>query len=136
MDAKKFIMAALAGGVTLFVLGGIFYAILLADFFNSAAGDSVGTYRQEPIFWAILVGELCAAALVTLIFGRWASISTFAGGAKAGAIFGVLLSLSFGLTMYGTTTLMSMAAVLVDPIVNLIRYVVAGGVIGWVLGRK
>jgi len=91
MDAKKVIMASLAGAVTLFLLGFIFYGVLLMDFFNNAAGASASVYRQEPILWAIFLGELSTAALVTIIFGRWASIKTFMGGLKGGAIIGLLL---------------------------------------------
>jgi hypothetical protein len=39
--------------------------------------------------FALATGLL--AALVTLIFGRWASISTPLGGLKAGAIIGLVL---------------------------------------------
>lgn len=135
MDAKKFIMATLAGGVTLFCLGYVFYEALLGDFFKSAAGDSAAL-RQEPIIWAIFVGETVIAAVLTMIFGRWAAIKTFVGGAKAGAILGVLLALGINFTLFGTTTMMTMvAAVVVDPLISLVRLGVAGGVIGWVLGR-
>ena len=108
MDAKKFIMAMLAGAVTLFLLGYVFYVALLADFFMKAAGSAAGTFRQEPILWSIFLGEAAMAALITLIFGRWASIKTFTGGLKAGAIIGILAGLSINFVFYGTTTLGTM----------------------------
>ncbi len=135
MDAKKFIMAMLAGAVTLFLLGYVFYVALLADFFMKAAGSAAGTFRQEPILWSIFLGEAAMAALITLIFGRWASIKTFTGGLKAGAIIGILAGLSINFVFYGTTTLGTMTSGLADSIVTLIRHAIAGGVIGWVLGR-
>ena len=82
MDAKKFIMAMLAGAVTLSLLGYVFYVALLADFFMKAAGSAADTFRQEPILWSIFLGEAAMAALITLIFGRWASIKTFTGASK------------------------------------------------------
>ena len=42
MDAKKIIIATLAGAVTLFLLGFVFYVVLLNDFFMNAAGSSAG----------------------------------------------------------------------------------------------
>jgi len=136
MDAKKAIMASLAGAVTLFLLGFIFYGVLLMDFFNNAAGSSANVYRQEPILWSIFLGELSTAALVTIIFGRWASIKTFMGGLKGGAIIGLLMGLGINLVFYGTTTLGTLASTLVDPVISVIRLGIAGGVIGWVLGKE
>ena len=81
------------------------------------------------------MGELSMAALVTMIFGRWASIKTFVGGMKGGAIIGLLAVLSFDMIFYGTTTLGTLTSTLVDPLIGMVRAAVAGGVIGWILGR-
>ncbi len=136
MDAKKVIMASLAGAVTLFLLGYIFYGVLLMDFFNNAAGSYASVYRQEPILWSIFLGELSMAVLLTIVFGRWASIKTFMGGLQGGAIIGLLVGLGMNLIFYGTTTLGTMTSTLVDPIISVIRLGIAGGVVGWVLGKN
>jgi hypothetical protein len=135
MDAKKFIMATLAGAVTSFLLGFIFYVVLLEAYFQSAAGSSAGFYRQEPILWSIFLGELTMAGLVTLIFARWASIRTLIGGAKGGALIGVFFGLAINLVLYGTTTMGTLMSGLVDSVISMIRLGITGGVIGWVLGR-
>ncbi len=136
MDTKKLTLGSLAGAVTLFLLGFVFYAVLLESFFNEAAGASASVYKAEPTLWAIFVGELLMAVLVATIFLRWATISTFMGGLKGGAIIGTLLGLGFAFTMFGTTTMMSLPAILVEGVVSAIRFGIAGGVIGWVLGRE
>ncbi len=136
MDAKKLVMASVAGAVTLFVLGGLFYVLLLEDFFTKAAGDAAVAYRQEPLLWSIFLGELANAVLVTVIFGRWASIKTFMGGVKGGAVIGLLMGLGIALIFYGTTTLGNITSTLADALITVIRYGIAGGVIGWVLGRE
>ena len=136
MDIKKLSLAAAAGGVTLFILGAVFYVGLLESFFNEAAGTSANVYRAEPLMWAIFLGELCAAVLITYIFQRWATIKTLKGGVKGGAVIGLLLGLAINLTMYGTTTMSTLPAVLVDAAVTTIRFSLAGGVIGWLLGRE
>ena len=51
---------------------------------RSAGRGCGGLTKETPIWWALIIGELLLAALVTLIFGRWASISTPLGGLKAG----------------------------------------------------
>ena len=135
MDAKRFILATLAGAITLFLLGWLFYGFLLMDFYEKAAGSSAAVYREVPIFWAIFLGEVAMAALLTKIFG-WSAIKGFMGGLKGGATIGVLLALGINLIFYGTTTLGTLTSWLFDVIVALIRYGIAGGVIGWVVGRK
>jgi len=134
MSAKSFVLATVAGGVTLFVLGGLLYGLLLADFFESHS--AANTMRETPIWWALIIGELLLAALVTLIFGRWASISTPLGGLKAGAIIGLLLAAAINFTMFAVSTVfVDPTAGVVDAVVSAIRLGIGGAVIGLVLGK-
>ena len=134
MSAKSCVLATVAGGVTLFVLGGLLYGLLLADFFESRSAPN--TMRETPIWWALIIGELLLAALVTLIFGRWASISTPLGGLKAGAIIGLLLAAAINFTMFAVSTVfVDPTAGVVDAVVSAIRLGIGGAVIGLVLGK-
>ena len=134
MSAKSFVLATVAGGVTLFVLGGLLYGLLLHDFFESHS--AANTMRETPIWWALIIGELLLAALVTLIFGRWASISTPLGGLKAGAIIGLLLAAAINFTMFAVSTVfVDPTAGVVDAVVSAIRLGIGGAVIGLVLGK-
>jgi hypothetical protein len=132
MSAKQFLLATLAGFLTLFFLGFLFYAVLLMGFFESHSG---GAMREAPVFWALIVSELTLAALGTLIFGRWAAISTAVGGLKAGILIGLLLGIALNFGLYATTTLMDMTGSLVDLLVTTVRLGCAGAVIGLVLGK-
>ena len=132
MSAKSFVLATVAGGVTLFVLGGVLYGLLMADFFESQSSVAM---RETPIWWALILGELLLAAFVTLIFGRWATISTALGGLKAGAIIGVILTAAINFTMYAVSDIMNPTGAAVDVVVATIRLAVAGAVIGLVLGK-
>lgn len=133
MSVKNFVLATVAGGVTLFVLGGVLYGLLLFDFFESHSAPNI--MRETPIWWALITGELLLAALVTLIFGRWASISTPLSGLKAGAIIGLLLAAAVNLTMYATSSIVDPTAGVADVVVSVIRLGIAGAVIGLVLGK-
>jgi len=135
MSAKRFLLATLAGGLTLFFLGYLFYVVLLESFFASHSGTATGAVRELPIFWAIILGELALAALVTLIYGRWATISTAMGGLQAGAMIGLLLGLNYGLVIFGTTYTTDLTAVIVDVVVTAIRVGIAGAVIGAILNK-
>lgn len=138
MDAKKSIMATLAGFIVHFFLGFIFYGVLLVDFYASNVGTASGVKRptDEMQWWALMTGNVVQGYLLVYIFGNWANITTFGGGLKAGAIIGFIMSLGFKLDMYGTTNISNLTATLVDPIVMTVMMGVTGGVIGWVLGRK
>ena len=129
--SQRTILAAVAGAVTLFVLGYLTYVVLLGDFF---ADHGAGT-QAEPVFWAIILGELALGCLMAHIFDRWASIRTFAGGFQAGAVIGCLLAIGFGLIKFGAFGGTDLTAVAVDTVVSVIRYGLAGGVVGMVLGR-
>lgn len=135
MTTQRFALATVAGFVTLFLLGFLTYGLLLADFFAASAGAGIAAMRDPPLIWAIALGELLAAALLTIVIGRWAGARTAGEGAKIGATFALLLALSVGLTLYGVMTTSTLASTFVDVIVSTIRFAIAGGVIGAVLAR-
>lgn len=134
MDAKKFAMASLAGGVTLFLLGFVLYGVLLSEFMEANMTPGVG--KETPDMVPLILGELVLAAFLTLILSRWSGITSFGAGAKAGAVLGLLLGLGLNLEMYGTMNLSGPATIPVDTLVNAVRMGLTGGVIGVVLGRS
>ncbi len=138
MDAKKRLMATLAGFVVYFMLGFILYGVLLMDFYSSHTGTATGVMRidADMQWWALIAGNVVQAYLLVYIFGNWANITTFGGGLKAGAIIGFIMSLGISLNMYGTTNISDLTSTLVDPVVMSVMLGITGGVIGWVLGRK
>ncbi len=129
--SQRTVLAALAGAVTLFVLGYLTYVVLLAGFFAANGATALG----QPVFWAIFLGELAFGFLLAYIFSRWAAIKTFAGGFQGGAVIGILLALGFGLIQFGAFGNITLTAVVADAVISLIRYGLAGGVVGLVLGR-
>jgi hypothetical protein len=138
MDAKKRMMATLAGFIVYFMLGFIIYGVLLMDFYASHSGTATGVMRidTDMQWWSLIAGNVVQAYLLVYIFGNWANITTFGGGLKAGAIIGFIMSLGISLNMYGTTNVSDLTSTLVDPFVMAVMLGITGGVIGWVLGRK
>lgn len=134
---SKSIIAAVAGGVVFFILGYLFYAVLFAGFFAQNVGTATNYMKgmEEVNLLAIFLGHLSAGFLLAIVFGTWGNIRTFVGGAKAGAIFGLLISLSWNLIMYGTTNAMNLTATLVDPIIGAVMLAITGGVVAQLLGR-
>ena len=133
MAAKQFTMATLAGGVAALVLGYLFYGLLLTDFYASNTGSATGVMKEVPIWWALILGQVLFAALLTMIMG-WRGDSSAGAGLKTGALVGLVLGLSFNFTFYGTANVANLTATLVDPIVAVIQTGIMGAVIGAVLG--
>ena len=124
---KKCILATLAGGVALFVLGFVFYGMLLAEFF---ANDAVS---ESPNYMAVAGGQLAGGALLALVLS-WRAAEGPGDAFKAGAGVGVLYSLSMSLTAFGTMEGMhTMATVAGDAVVMLVMYGIGGMVVAKVL---
>lgn len=138
MDAKKRIMATLAGFVVFFLMGWLLYGMLLMDFFMSNSGSATGVMRSdtEMVWWALALGNLFQAYLLVYIFGKWANITTFGAGLQTGAVIGLILGYGYDLTMYGTSNISNLTSTLVDPLVVAVMMGLTGGVIGMVLGKK
>jgi hypothetical protein len=138
MDAKKRIMATLAGFVVFFMLGWLLYGMLLMDFFAANSGTATGVMRgdTEMVWWALIVGNLLQSYLLVYIFSKWNSVNSFVSGLQAGVTIGLILGFGFDLTMYGTSNLMNLTSTLVDPLVIAAMMGLTGGVIGMVLGKK
>ncbi|MFN0216018.1 MAG: hypothetical protein ACKVT2_17295 [Saprospiraceae bacterium] len=132
----KVLLAALAGAVTTFLTGWVLYGMALKGFFeaNTTEGGMSVMRGEMPIMWGIFVGCLAWSLLLALLYNRWAGISTFKGGAMAGAWIMFLVALGADFFSYASMNVMTMTAALVDPVVNAIQGAIAGGVIGWVLG--
>lgn len=138
MTAQKRILAAIAGGLVLFLLGWLLYGYLFSGFFANNGGSATGVMRgdDDMVMWALLVGNIFQAYLLVYIFGKWANISTFMGGLTAGIMLALIIGFGWNLVGYGTSNVSTLTAALVDPFVFAIMYGIAGGVIGWVLGYK
>ncbi|MFN0175892.1 MAG: hypothetical protein ACKVU0_14665 [Saprospiraceae bacterium] len=132
----KVLLAALIGAVVTFLSGWVLYGMAFKGFFEAnttEAGASV-MRGEMPIMWAIFVGCLAWSLLLALLYSRWAGISTFKGGAIAGAWIMFLVALGADIFSYAGMDVMTMNAVIVDAVINAVQGAIAGGVIGWVLG--
>ncbi len=138
MNTNKILLAGLIGGVASFLLGWLVWGVVLMGFMKENAGSATGVMRadNEMIWWALILGNLAGGLLLAMIYGRWGSISTFVTGAKAGAVIGLLIGISYDMIMYATSNIMTMNGALVDIVANAVVTGLVGGVVGWFLGRK
>ncbi len=134
MDMKKLMIGTAVGGVLLYGLGYLFYEMLLADFFAANAGSATGVWRETPIIWALLVGELMMAALVTMAIDKMGA-SSMAAGAKVGAILGFMVWFSVDFIYYGLANFSNLTATIADPVVEIVRVGIVGAAIAAVLAK-
>ena len=77
MDARRFVIGTLVGGVTVLATGTLIFALApFRDFLAYAmnAGSATGVERQPQLVWAVALGALSYSALVTLAIGLRASL--------------------------------------------------------------
>ncbi len=135
---NKKIIAALVGTVVHFIAGFLLYGLLLMKTMQSNA--MAGAYKSTEQmgtsgFILILISSFLFCYLLSHIFSAWANITTLAGGASAGALIGFLVFTSFDCGMYASTNIMNSTGLIIDVIASTVLSALAGGAIGWWLGR-
>lgn len=118
MNTKSFLLSGIVGAIVYFLLGWLFYGVL----FTELHGDS------EPCMWMIALGCLFMALLIALIYNRWANISTFSTGLKAGFVIGLLYSLSMNFFMYSSKCINTDFFITIA--IETISLAIVGGAIG------
>ena len=131
----RVLVAAVAGGAALFLLGFLVYGLALDPWMKTQTVSHPGLMLENPQFVTLILGNLVWAFLVALIFDKWATISTFMGGLIGGAMITFLMGLYYDLMVMSFMNMWtSFLPVVVDVIAFTVIGGIAGGVIGMVLG--
>jgi hypothetical protein len=128
----RVLAATVAGGITYFILGFVIFGVLLDE---TVMKPNLNTYpglmKDIPVWAPLILANLILAFLFAYIFDNWASIRTFAGGLKAGAIIAFLQALGFQLMFLA---FMNLAKNYIPPVVDIIASTVMGAITGGVVG--
>ena len=137
MNTKKFFIGTLAGGIVFFFLGYLIYGMALSGFFSRHSAAAPGSMKQmsEIVWWALILGNLASGALLSYIFLKLGNIGSFGSGASTGAAIGFFVTLSMDLIHYATENTFRHDREIVDVLVGIVMYAIAGGVIGALIGR-
>ena len=122
MNTKSFLLSGIVGAIVYFLLGWLFYGVL----FTELHGDA------EPCMWMIALGCLFMALLISLIYNRWASITTFSTGLKAGFFIGLLYSLSMSFFWFSGECISTDFFITIA--IETISLAIVGGVVGYANG--
>ena len=133
MDAKRFVTGTIVGGVVLHAVGWLIFSKLFAAFYAANAGSASGVDRTDQIIWAVAVGNLAYAALVTLVI-QWRGSSVSIGkGAATGAIVGFLIWCYVDFIFYGSSNVANLTRTMVDPLLEIVHGGVGGAAIAAVI---
>jgi len=132
---KKVIIAGLLGGISFFLLGFLFYGILLADLFKEMSGSAINVEKQVMDFVSLFLGQLAWGVFLAFLFEYWSKTKSAAGGFKTGTLVGLFTGLGMNLTTYATTNMMTLEGALFDVMVWTGICGLSGVVIGTLLGK-
>jgi hypothetical protein len=135
MNIKRLGIGSAVGAITLYLLGMLIWQTLFAEFFDANSGSAVGVDREAPIIWAVMVGTLFYAVLLTLSLESSSASKSLVEGLKVGVVVGALLWGTADFVMYGITNLNTLTGVVADTLLEGIRGGIAGGVIAMVLSK-
>jgi hypothetical protein len=124
MKFKNFFLAGLAGGIADFLLGWLVYGILLYNYFGG----------HTPNMTFITLGCLAFGFFISYVLVSCANVTTFAGGLKVGAVFGLLYALTMDLFELAGKVSPDFEKYAVDVAVTIVLTAIIGGVVAAVNG--
>ncbi|WP_190809971.1 hypothetical protein [Flagellimonas sp. S3867] len=131
MFSKSNLLATLAGGATMFLLGYLIWGVATVDFF--AEHSLVNAMKEVPNMGLIVVGNLVQAFALSTLYSKWARGHHSMGqGFQFGAWVGVFVGVGMGLIWYATSNWMDFTGHTVEAIIDIIYYGIAGAVIALV----
>ena len=131
---KKIALGTIAGFIGLMVGGFLVYGVIMKDAMSGMAEASGGCMSAEPSALLMIIGTLIQAFVFTIVLYKF-NISTLAKGAVTILWLMLLISVMYDSWFYGSFDWVTPKMVLTDIISNAIMAPIAGGVIGWVLGK-
>ncbi len=135
MNINKMLLGALAGGVAYFLLGWLVYGILLSSVFAIAEETRTVIAKEQFGMTAMFISCLAYGLLLAYIYERWANISTFVTGAKAGAVIGALATIWVNMSMFAMYNFVTLQNSVIDLFVHAAVSALVGGVVAYVLGK-
>jgi hypothetical protein len=128
MKTKNFLISGIVAGIVYYLLGWLFYGILLKDFFPQPE-------ESVQVLGFIFLGCLTYGLFIAYIYTKWAQISTASTGASAGAILGVWLGLfwNFFNLAFSQEATYEMAAL--DIGITIVCTAIIGAIIGVINGK-
>lgn len=132
----KLLISTVIGFIVLFLLGWLFYGILMMDYFAEAyvkLARAPESYR----WWSLVIANLSQAFLLSYIYSRFFNKggSPIMQGFTAGLWLGFLITIPYVFYMYATFRVYDGFSVLFDGLISGFMILTATIVIALVYGR-
>lgn len=124
MNWKNFLFATGVGFFVYFMLGWLFYGKLFPD---------IHPHSENTNMMFIALGCLFYSATLAYIFCRWSNIATWMTGAQAGALIGLLSTVSSTFFMFSAMP-MSVHNFIMEIVIMTVSSAVMGAAMGWTIG--
>jgi uncharacterized membrane protein len=131
---KRLMLAALAGMLTIAIVGGLLYGVVFTSFFRANIVD-LDVMKNPPRFAWIALSHVPFGILLVLVVW-WRGVLSARGGAFSGGLFGYLMAASYDLSQFGTMQHWTLQLTLVEPFIAMIMVAIAGAVVGMILGSR
>ncbi len=136
MNVKKVAAGAIVGGIVYFILGYVVWGMALKGFNDSHASEAaLAAVKNPPDMIAIALACIATAGLYAVVFDKWAQISTFMTGGKAGALIGAILGIINGFFQIGGSTGGDYTSAIVNVVAWAVVAFVIGGVTAWTMSK-
>ncbi|MDI9364541.1 MAG: hypothetical protein QM541_06300 [Flavobacterium sp.] len=127
MNVKKLFVSGVAGGITYFFLGFLFYGVwFVNDTLSSVAG--VNRQMDQMIWWSLILGSLLYGILVAFVIGK-SNITNVVSGFATSAVVGLLVSASYNFTIYANTNLVTPKIMTYDIAISTAMVALTGVVV-------
>ncbi len=133
----RILAAGFAGGIVFFALGFLIFGVLLDPYFRENMVQYPGLMKTpQPEMLPLIAWNLVNGIFFAFIFEYWASIRTFVGGLKGGAILMFMVMLMADLERVAFMNVWKGGAVpiIVEILAGTVLGMLAGGAAGFVLG--
>ncbi len=131
---KRIGLATIVGFVVLMILGFLIYGLLFKDLMNTMYATAGDCMNLKPGFIYIAFATLVQALFLAYILAGF-NTTSFRTGLMTGGWTFLLLSLMMGIWMMASFSFYTAKSMLYDVIFNVFQAGIAGGVMGYVLGR-
>lgn len=135
MNAKRIVLAGLAAFVVMFVLGGLWNAVLMAGFYQRHAPSNARPPAETSLLFIVLGYALLVVFMTFLLAQSFKERPSMLESFQFGASFGVIATLPIYLILYSIWNI-SLTMLLVDSAWHLVQEGIGAIVLGLTMFPK